>query len=101
MARECQEVVVRIACLMFVALLVTADGRAQALLHDVPDTSTTSPSAVPPRPSVDTPTVFRAGTDLVALSVVVTDSSAQFVTGLQPRDFAVYEDGVQQDVSFF
>jgi len=92
---------VRFACLTFAALLVAADGRAQALLHDVPDASTTSPSAVAARPSPDTPTVFRASVDLVALSVVVTDSSFKFVTGLRPQDFAVYEDGVQQDVSFF
>jgi Ca-activated chloride channel family protein len=39
--------------------------------------------------------------DLVALNVVVTDGTERFVTGLAPDDFAVYEDGVQQDVSFF
>jgi Ca-activated chloride channel family protein len=39
--------------------------------------------------------------DLVALSVVVTDSADKFVTGLERTDFSVFEDGVQQDVSFF
>ncbi len=89
----------RYACLTFAALLVVADARAQALLHDVADTPATSPPAVTTQPPPAT--VFRSGVDLVALSVVVTDSSAKFVSGLQPQDFAVYEDGVQQDVTFF
>ena len=44
---------------------------------------------------------FRSGIDVVALNVVVTDAQQKFVTGLSAGDFAVYEDGVQQDVSFF
>src|SRR5262245_13421195 len=49
----------------------------------------------------DTPTTFKAGVDLVALNVVVTNSAEKFVTGLASTDFAVFEDGVQQEVSFF
>jgi Ca-activated chloride channel homolog len=45
--------------------------------------------------------VFRTGVDLVALNVVVTDGDQKFVTGLSIDDFAVYEDGVQQELSFF
>jgi Ca-activated chloride channel family protein len=65
----------RFTCLVLTGLLSTADVSGQA--------------------------VFRSGVDLVALNVVVTDGSARFVTGLQQQDFAVFEDGVQQDVSFF
>jgi Ca-activated chloride channel family protein len=56
-----------------------------------------------PAPAADVPTtpLFRAGVDLVALSVVVTDQQQRFVTGLGATDFAVFEDGVQQEVSFF
>lgn len=46
-------------------------------------------------------TTFRGAVDLVALNVVVTDGAERLVSGLAPTDFAVYEDGVQQDVSFF
>lgn len=50
----------------------------------------------------ETPTTtFRSEVDLVALNVLVTDSTEKFVTGLAPTDFAIFEDGVQQDVSFF
>jgi Ca-activated chloride channel family protein len=45
--------------------------------------------------------VFRSGSALVALNVTVQDTSAKFVPGLQPSDFAVYEDGVKQEVRFF
>ena len=50
-------------------------------------------------PTPQTP-VFRAGASLVALNVTVTDGK-RFVPGLQQGDFAVYEDGVQQQVQFF
>jgi Ca-activated chloride channel family protein len=46
-------------------------------------------------------TTFRSGVDLVALSVVVTDGHDKFVSGLSTDDFAVSEDGVPQEVSFF
>ena len=44
---------------------------------------------------------FRSGSALVALNVSVQDAGAKYVAGLQPDDFAVYEDGVKQDVRFF
>jgi Ca-activated chloride channel family protein len=46
-------------------------------------------------------TTFTSGIDLVALSVVVTDGKQDYVTGLTANSFAIFEDGVQQDVSFF
>jgi Ca-activated chloride channel family protein len=44
---------------------------------------------------------FRSGVDLVSLNVIVTDNRDRFVTGLEQNDFSVFEDGIQQDVSFF
>lgn len=44
---------------------------------------------------------FRSAVDLVSLNVIVTDNHDKFVTGLAQKDFAVFEDGIQQDVSFF
>jgi Ca-activated chloride channel family protein len=46
--------------------------------------------------------VFRSGANLVALNVSVMDGGGRrFVTDLSRSDFAVFEDGVQQQVSFF
>jgi Ca-activated chloride channel homolog len=88
--------------LVLAGLFIAVDARGQALLHDVPDALPTpsAETATVPAAAVTVP-VFRTGIDLVALSVVVTDGKQQFVSGLQPENFAVYEDGVRQDVSFF
>jgi Ca-activated chloride channel homolog len=44
---------------------------------------------------------FRAGVDIVSLSVTVTDGASRYVTGLDGADFTVFEDGVKQNVTFF
>jgi len=44
---------------------------------------------------------FRAGIDVVSLNVTVSDRNGRFVTDLEQPDFLVYEDGVQQEVTFF
>jgi Ca-activated chloride channel homolog len=90
---------VRTFYLLVGSLLVAAHAYAQALITPSPDVP------VPPPPAavaVDVPApVFRVGVDLVALNVVVTDMQEHFVSGLTAADFAVFEDGVQQNVSFF
>jgi hypothetical protein len=43
--------------------------------------------------------VFRSSVDIVGLTITVTDARGQVITGLTAEDFAVYEDGVQQQVS--
>src|SRR3954462_13495897 len=45
--------------------------------------------------------VFKSAAGLVTLNVTVQDARAHYVTGLTSADFAVYEDGVQQQVRFF
>jgi Ca-activated chloride channel family protein len=44
---------------------------------------------------------FRAGVDLVSLSVTAADGSGRYVTDLNQDDFQVFEDGAKQDVTFF
>jgi len=39
--------------------------------------------------------------DIVSLNLTVTDSQNHYVTDLDQNDFAVFEDGVKQDVTFF
>ena len=65
-------------------------------------TSARAQEAAQPLPQSPAPpaAVFRAGASLVALNVTVTDGK-RFVPGLNQADFAVYEDGVQQQVQFF
>jgi Ca-activated chloride channel family protein len=54
-----------------------------------------------PGTAVPSGTTFRTSTELVALNVTVTDSRDRYVTGLSKDDFAVFEDGIPQDVTFF
>ncbi len=56
------------------------------------------------QPPQDDPTLvpsFRAGVDVVSLNVTVTDADNRFITDLDRDDFAIYEDGVQQEITFF
>ncbi|HEV3485827.1 MAG TPA: VWA domain-containing protein, partial [Vicinamibacterales bacterium] len=63
-----------------------------------------SVAAAGQQPSTDAPPqgpTFRSGASLVALNITVTDGDKKYVTGLRPEDFAIFEDGVQQNVQFF
>ena len=53
-----------------------------------------------PRPT-PRPPVFEAGIEVINLNVSITDARGQYVTGLGKDDFAVFEDGVRQEVSIF
>ena len=44
---------------------------------------------------------FRAGVDLVSLSVTVTDASGRYVTDLTPDHLNIFEDGARQDIAYF
>lgn len=44
---------------------------------------------------------FRSGVDLVALTVTVTDRRLTLISDLAEQDFAVFEDGVRQNVALF
>jgi Ca-activated chloride channel family protein len=62
-----------------------------------------SPALLPtvgPMPAEQRP-VFKSSASLVALNVTVVDQQQRFVGGLSADDFAVFEDGVRQDVRFF
>jgi Ca-activated chloride channel homolog len=97
---------VKVLCAVLVSALV---GGLPCLSH-AQTTSDSSidqiiaPQAVPADAAVVTPSqpaVFKSGVDLVALKVIVTDPQQKYVTDLAQGDFAVYEDGVMQDVSYF
>jgi VWFA-related protein len=44
---------------------------------------------------------FRSGIEMVPLTVTVTDGAGRHTTGLSAADFAVFEDGALQTLSFF
>jgi Ca-activated chloride channel family protein len=44
--------------------------------------------------------IFKAGTDVVSLNITVTEGE-KLIPGLEQARFAVYEDGVQQEIAYF
>lgn len=60
----------------------------------------------PPRPSINNPTessslTLRINVNLIQVDAVVTDSQNRPVTGLQPRDFEIFQDGIPQPITNF
>src|SRR3974377_1135860 len=55
-----------------------------------------------PRPSAqDEASRFRVNVVLVQLTIAVTDSKGNYVTGLKPEDFVVSEDNIQEKIANF
>jgi Ca-activated chloride channel family protein len=74
--------------------------RAQAPAGTPPPAA--SPQGAPPAPSSGRQSqVFRTAVDIVSLNVTVVDGAQHYVTDLDQNDFAVFEDGVKQDLTFF
>src|SRR6185503_5941634 len=67
-----------------VLLVLLASGAGQA-------------QAPPPR----RPPTFEAGIEIINLNVSVTDTRNRYVTDLDAKDFAVFEDGIRQELSLF
>jgi len=57
------------------------------------------PAAGPAR--AQQPPTFGTGIEIINLSLSVTDARNNFVTDLKAPDFAVFEDGIRQEVSFY
>ena len=75
--------------------LVTCSITLLATLSAVASNSAAAPDGQ------EKPQVFRAGIELVSLNVTVVDSQGRYVTDLGEGDFAVFEDGAKQELSFF
>ena len=50
---------------------------------------------------VDEGSVVRVSTSLVTVPAVVTDRNGRYIGNLRKEDFKIYEDGVEQSVSYF
>lgn len=60
------------------------------------------PQATPQRPQqVGEGDVVRIDTELVTLTATVMDSRGRYVANLKQNDFAIYEDGMKQELAYF
>jgi Ca-activated chloride channel family protein len=73
-----------------------AAGAALAAFGDGP----AAQAQAPPRPT-PRPPIFGTGIEVINLNVSVTDARGRYVTDLVKNDFAVFEDGIRQELSIF
>ncbi len=88
MTRVSRPLVVLVVAAGFVALGMRAAGPTVVTAQNEPQAPIQPPT-------------FRTGVDVVSINVTVSDRDGRFVTDLSPEEFLVYEDGVQQDITFF
>lgn len=74
--------------------LAAAAGAAVALML-------VSVSAQPPQVRRPPDQVFRAAVEMVSLNVTVTDQKHHYLTDLESKDFAIFEDGAKQEITYF
>ena len=60
---------------------------------------TATPSGTPP--ATDENEVIKVETNLVTMPVSVLDRDGRFISGLQQKDFKIFENGVEQQVDYF
>jgi len=60
-----------------------------------------SVAAQPPQVKRPADQVFRAAVEMVSLNVTVTDQKQHYLTDLESKDFAIFEDGAKQDITYF
>jgi VWFA-related protein len=60
-----------------------------------------NPTAAPTPPVSEEDEVVRVETNLVTMPVSVIDREGRFISGLQQKDFQIFENGVEQKVGYF
>jgi Ca-activated chloride channel family protein len=77
-------------------------GARTSLVCVVVAAATASTSAQnPPSPRPTPGLTFGVGIEVINLNVLVTDGRNRYITDLAERDFAIFEDGIRQELSLF
>jgi Ca-activated chloride channel homolog len=78
----------------------TTQGQPQGQTQEQNQTAAPSPTPQQPQKPGDGP-IISERTDLVSLTITVTDPYNRLVTGLEKKHFEVFEDKVKQDIEAF
>lgn len=90
------------AALIAVAAVAPPGRAAQSARRPDQKPGAAQPAAPAGTPQeVDEDEVVRVDSDLVTLDATVTDARGRYVANLKRDDFAVYEDGVRQELAYF
>jgi Ca-activated chloride channel family protein len=79
----------------------TTSGRRPPTLVGGSSPVRTTPSTSPTPPVSEEDEVVKVETNLVTMPVSVLDRDGRFISGLQQRDFKIFENGVEQKVEYF
>lgn len=79
----------------------TQNRRPPVLIGDSKRTTQPPVTSPTPSPKEDEGDVIRIDTNLITMPVSVLDRDGRFVSGLQQKDFRVFENGVEQQIGFF
>lgn len=85
----------RLTALLAVLFVLTADSVSSQ------DRSKPTPAPTPPTITDPDDAPLRVQTDLVTLTLTVQDTWGRVVSNLTKKHFSVFEDGVEQEISFF
>lgn len=90
----------RLSFLLLLSFSLTLSAAAQEPKATQPTTAEVPAATPPDDPDIpDAP--VRIKTDLVTLTLTVTDSYNRYVSGLNKNAFTVFDNGQQQDITFF
>ena len=91
-----------VSIFLVVALALTtafAQTRPASQKPNPPKPTPTQPETPPQEPQdVET---LKTDTDLVSVPLIASDSNNIYITDLRQEEFAIFEDGVQQQIAFF
>lgn len=91
--------VITTALLLLAVITFATGSEAQSRRTTQPPPPSSAPT--PPPQEVGEGDVVRVDTELVTLAATVTDAAGRYRAGLNKSDFAVYEDGVRQELAYF
>jgi Ca-activated chloride channel family protein len=85
--------------LAFVIIAIALFGATTAHAQPKKDAAKPAASSAPQNPNADGPIVVNA--DLITLTVTVTDAYGRYVSGLEKKHFTVFDDKVEQEITYF
>ncbi|HEX6126570.1 MAG TPA: VWA domain-containing protein [Pyrinomonadaceae bacterium] len=77
----------------------STDRRAPVLSGSRTQQTNPTPGSVPTNPEEDE--IIKIETNLVTMPVSVLDRDGRFISGLQQKDFKIFENGIEQKVDYF
>ncbi|MCC6824926.1 MAG: VWA domain-containing protein [Acidobacteria bacterium] len=96
-----RQIVILLICVLSAAAAAAQSGHKQKYSESVSQYDTAQPSEPHAAPSGNDEDIIKVETDLVMLPVRVTSRKGRPISDLKQSEFRIYEDGEEQEISFF